>query len=59
MNVCLNTYQSRRAAWDTSLLEKGGHCQPAHVLTDVYYATTAVNIATDWITALMCVPSPR
>jgi hypothetical protein len=44
-----------QAAWDTSLLEKGGHCQPAHVLTDVYYATTAVNIATDWVTALMCV----
>jgi hypothetical protein len=42
-----------QAAWDTSLLEKGGHCQPAHVLTDVYYATTAVNIATDWVTALM------
>jgi hypothetical protein len=45
-----------QAAWDTSLLEKGGHCQPAHVLTDVYYATTAVNIATDWVTALMYVP---
>ncbi|KAL4778207.1 hypothetical protein BJX76DRAFT_352787 [Aspergillus varians] len=44
------------AAWDTSLLEKGGHCKPAHVLTDVYYATTAVNIATDWITALMPIP---
>ncbi|KAL2821221.1 hypothetical protein BJX63DRAFT_379663 [Aspergillus granulosus] len=45
-----------QAAWDPSLLEKGGHCQPAHVLTDVYYATTAVNIATDWVTALMPIP---
>ncbi|KAL3451122.1 hypothetical protein BJX65DRAFT_304527 [Aspergillus insuetus] len=45
-----------QAAWDTSLLEKGGHCQPAHVLTDVYYACTAVNIVTDWVTALMPIP---
>ncbi|KAL4882178.1 hypothetical protein BJY04DRAFT_217500 [Aspergillus karnatakaensis] len=45
-----------KAAWDPTLLEKGGHCQPAHVLTDVYYACTAVNIVTDWITALMPVP---
>ncbi|KAL3461038.1 hypothetical protein BJX64DRAFT_278156 [Aspergillus heterothallicus] len=45
-----------QAAWDTSLLASGGHCQPAHVLTDVYYATTAVNIVTDWITALMPIP---
>ncbi|KAL5335225.1 hypothetical protein BJX70DRAFT_375823 [Aspergillus crustosus] len=44
------------AAWDTSLLEKGGHCQPSHVLTDVYYACTAVNIVTDWVTALMPIP---
>ncbi|KAL4919807.1 hypothetical protein BDW62DRAFT_34045 [Aspergillus aurantiobrunneus] len=44
------------AAWESSLLENGGHCQPAHVLTDVYYATTAVNIATDWVTALMPIP---
>ncbi|KAL4802346.1 hypothetical protein BDV18DRAFT_65413 [Aspergillus unguis] len=44
------------AAWDTSLLEKGGHCQPSHVLTDVYYACTAVNILTDWITAMMPIP---
>lgn len=45
------------AMWDASIIEKGeGHCQPAHVLTDVYYATTAVNITTDWITALMSVP---
>ncbi|KAL3478536.1 hypothetical protein BJX99DRAFT_224281 [Aspergillus californicus] len=44
------------AAWDTSLLEKGGHCQPSHVLTDVYYACTAVNILTDWVTAVMPIP---
>ncbi|GAB1198274.1 hypothetical protein APSETT444_007588 [Aspergillus pseudonomiae] len=44
------------AAWNPSLLEKGGSCRPAHVLTDIYYATTAVNIATDWVTALMPIP---
>ncbi|OJI96161.1 hypothetical protein ASPVEDRAFT_77940 [Aspergillus versicolor CBS 583.65] len=45
------------AMWDTSIIEKGeGSCKPAHVLTDVYYATTAVNIMTDWITALMPIP---
>ncbi|KAL2831464.1 hypothetical protein BDW59DRAFT_157891 [Aspergillus cavernicola] len=45
-----------QAAWDKSLLEHGGRCQPPHVLTDVYYATTAVNIVTDWVTALMPIP---
>lgn len=45
-----------RANWDKSLLEKGGHCQPPHVLADIYYATTAVNILTDWVTAMMFVP---
>ncbi|KAL4995188.1 hypothetical protein BDV10DRAFT_203219 [Aspergillus recurvatus] len=44
------------AAWDKSLLEDGGRCQPPHVLADVYYACTAVNIATDWVTALMPIP---
>ncbi|PIG89058.1 hypothetical protein AARAC_004037, partial [Aspergillus arachidicola] len=44
------------AAWNTSLLEKGASCRPAHVLTDIYYATTAVNIVTDWVTALMPIP---
>ncbi|KAL6229154.1 hypothetical protein BDW75DRAFT_225540 [Aspergillus navahoensis] len=44
------------AAWDTSLLEKGGHCQPAYVLADAYYACTAVNITTDWVTAIMPIP---
>lgn len=41
--------------WDASLLEEGGYCRPAHVLADIYYATTAVNIVTDWVTALMLV----
>ncbi|GKZ23581.1 hypothetical protein AbraCBS73388_010146 [Aspergillus brasiliensis] len=41
------------AAWNTELLEQGGHCQPSYVLADVYYACTAVNILTDWVTALM------
>ncbi|KAK3309268.1 uncharacterized protein B0T15DRAFT_430740 [Chaetomium strumarium] len=44
------------AAWDTSLLEKGGSCNPAYVLADIYYATTAVNIFTDWVTAFMPIP---
>ncbi|GES57163.1 hypothetical protein ATEIFO6365_0001045000 [Aspergillus terreus] len=44
------------ANWDKSLLEKGGHCQPPHVLADIYYATTAVNILTDWVTAMMPIP---
>ncbi|KAI1634784.1 hypothetical protein F4809DRAFT_665026 [Biscogniauxia mediterranea] len=44
------------AAWDQSLLQKGGHCNDAQILTDVYYATTAVNIFTDWITAFMPIP---
>ncbi|EIT75615.1 hypothetical protein AO1008_10804 [Aspergillus oryzae 100-8] len=44
------------AAWNTSLLKKGASCRPAHVLTDIYYATTAVNIVTDWVTALMPIP---
>ncbi|GKZ87426.1 hypothetical protein AnigIFM59636_003850 [Aspergillus niger] len=44
------------AAWNTELLKQGGHCQPSYVLADVYYACTAVNILTDWVTALMPVP---
>ncbi|KAL4758477.1 uncharacterized protein BDW70DRAFT_96064 [Aspergillus foveolatus] len=44
------------AAWDKSLLENGGRCQPPQVLADVYYACTAVNITTDWVTALMPIP---
>ncbi|OJJ30952.1 hypothetical protein ASPWEDRAFT_140822 [Aspergillus wentii DTO 134E9] len=41
------------AAWDSSV---GGSCKPAYVLADVYYACTAVNIVTDWITAFMPIP---
>ncbi|KAF9691478.1 hypothetical protein EKO04_010452 [Ascochyta lentis] len=41
-------------AWDTSI--KGGRCNPAQTLADIYYATTAVNIATDWFCALLPIP---
>ncbi|KAJ4358857.1 hypothetical protein N0V95_002710 [Ascochyta clinopodiicola] len=41
-------------AWDTSI--KGGKCNPAQTLADIYYATTAVNIATDWFCALLPIP---
>ncbi len=41
------------AAWDQSLLQHGGECKPAVYLENIYYATTAVNIFTDWATALM------
>ncbi|KAL4893161.1 hypothetical protein BDV59DRAFT_178543 [Aspergillus ambiguus] len=44
------------ANWDKSLLKTGGHCQPPYVLADIYYATTAVNIVTDWVTAMMPIP---
>ncbi|KAH6856119.1 hypothetical protein B0I37DRAFT_317549 [Chaetomium sp. MPI-CAGE-AT-0009] len=44
------------AAWDTSALENGGKCNPAQYLADIYYATTAVNIFTDWVTAFMPIP---
>jgi hypothetical protein len=40
-------------AWDTSI---DGTCNPAQTLADIYYATTAVNIATDWFCALLPVP---
>jgi hypothetical protein len=40
-------------AWDTSI---NGKCNPAETLTDIYYATTAVNIATDWFCALLPIP---
>jgi hypothetical protein len=43
-------------AWDTSLTDEGGRCNDAKILADIYYATTAVNIATDWFTALMPIP---
>ncbi|KAJ6177799.1 hypothetical protein N7519_008260 [Penicillium mononematosum] len=41
------------AAWDEEALKNGGHCQPSYVLADVYYACTAVNILTDWVTAFL------
>jgi hypothetical protein len=40
-----------RFAWDTST--EGGSCNPAHILADIYYADTAVNIITDWFCALL------
>jgi hypothetical protein len=47
------------AAWNTELLKEGGSCLPAAYLADIYYATTAVNIATDWFTALLPIPLLR
>lgn len=34
-------------------MDNGGKCQPSYVLADVYYACTAVNILTDWVTAFL------
>lgn len=31
-------------------------CNPSVYLADVYYATTAVNILTDWVTAILPIP---
>jgi hypothetical protein len=42
-----------KAAWDAKLSAEGTHCRPQYILADIYYATTAVNIFTDWATALM------
>ncbi|KAJ5614874.1 hypothetical protein N7528_008528 [Penicillium herquei] len=44
------------AAWSAEALANGGHCQPSYVLADVYYACTAVNILTDWVTAFLPIP---
>ncbi|KAK6859984.1 hypothetical protein PG995_003620 [Apiospora arundinis] len=44
------------AAWDSKLMAEGTHCQDPAILADIYYATTAVNIFTDWATALMPIP---
>lgn len=41
------------AAWNTELTAEGGHCNDPKILADIYYATTAVNIFTDWFTAFM------
>ncbi|PSR80026.1 hypothetical protein BD289DRAFT_374729 [Coniella lustricola] len=40
-------------AWDTN---QDGYCLPASWLADVYYMCTAVNIVTDWTTALLPIP---
>jgi hypothetical protein len=40
-------------AWDTSI---EGKCNTAQTLADIYYATTAVNIVTDWFCALLPIP---
>lgn len=40
-------------AWDT---QQEGMCNDPKILTDIYYATTAVNIATDWFSAFMPIP---
>ncbi|KAJ4416526.1 hypothetical protein N0V85_002247 [Neurospora sp. IMI 360204] len=44
------------AAWDIDALEDGAKCNPAEYMADIYYATTAVNIFTDWATAFMPIP---
>jgi hypothetical protein len=46
------------AAWDFSLLgpDGQGKCLDTATLTTVYYVATAINIATDWFTALMPIP---
>ncbi|KAK7518160.1 uncharacterized protein IWZ02DRAFT_311348 [Phyllosticta citriasiana] len=41
--------------WNTDPSVKGS-CRPSTELADVYYATTAVNIATDWICAFLPIP---
>ncbi|KAH9809540.1 hypothetical protein Tdes44962_MAKER06148 [Teratosphaeria destructans] len=41
-------------AWDTDT--PGGFCRPSYILADIYYATTAVNIVTDWFVALLPIP---
>ncbi|TEY35781.1 hypothetical protein BOTCAL_0579g00040 [Botryotinia calthae] len=40
-------------AWNTSIV---GKCNPAKTLADIYYATTAVNIVTDWFCAILPIP---
>lgn len=47
------TFDLRRAAWSAEAIANGGSCKAAYVLADVYYACTAVNIVTDWITAFL------
>ncbi|TGO44020.1 hypothetical protein BCON_0649g00020 [Botryotinia convoluta] len=40
-------------AWNTFIV---GKCNPAKTLADIYYATTAVNIVTDWFCAILPIP---
>jgi hypothetical protein len=40
-------------AWDTTTA--GGHCNSNAILTNIYYADTAVNIFTDWFCAILFV----
>ncbi|KAI0129103.1 hypothetical protein BJ170DRAFT_594920 [Xylariales sp. AK1849] len=44
------------AAWDLTRMADPNYCRPAYILEDIYYATTAVNIFTDWATAVMPIP---
>jgi hypothetical protein len=45
------------AAWNLVLVKTGqGKCLNISILADIYYASTAVNIATAWFTALMPIP---
>jgi hypothetical protein len=41
-------------AWDTTT--PGGQCQPAEILTDIYYAATAINIVFDYFCSLLPIP---
>lgn len=50
--MCFGTNIKNRYAWNTN---QEGKCEDAKILTDIYYATTAVNIATDWFCAAMYV----
>lgn len=52
-DLSCNPLRVNSYAWDTS---GEGYCLPAQWLTNVYYAVTAVNITTDWVTALLYVP---
>lgn len=58
MNVIAAFYiifQCKPVSWAWNTNQPGG-CNDARILTDIYYATTAVNIATDWFSAFMPIP---
>jgi hypothetical protein len=46
----------RSAAWREDLGKTGGDCKDAVYLENVYFFNSAVNIFTDWATALMPIP---